>query len=246
MFIRLAAVSLSLMSFLLMASQGFQLLGGSWQPALTQKTGSGWQHVYLCQNCRFTPSLTINTSINPEPDDAFQYELERSFEEVYVESVSQDLLHHFSILRAFRALDPVGPEKITVVSTRIPSEKTRYWHHIQAVIEQGPMSEELLLEDQLISLLSNAQLKGTQLIIPGEQSAVIDLTSPDRNWLSDVAEKSGITHKMFENPVTTAGLLIIGVQLTLGLSGVRGPCGKPLHQCPCTKKAMKAANMPCI
>ena len=151
------------------ASQSFQLLNGNWNPALIQRTDSGWQHVYLCQSCRFTPSLTINTSTHPEPDEAFLHELERSFQQVSIEQESRDLIRSFTIFRAFQALDPSGPEKLTVVSTRLPSSDGRYWHHIQAVIEQGAMSEDVILESQWISLLTLAQMDGNSLIINGDQ-----------------------------------------------------------------------------
>ncbi len=238
---------LCLYTFDLYAHQTFHLFNGAWVPAFIQSTNEGWQHVYLCPGCRLTPSLTILSSVNPKPDNSLLQELERSFEQVIVEQETTLSFQHFTVLRAIKALAPNGPTRLTAILTRLPSGSGYRWHHVQAIIEQGAKSEEAIIEDTWITLLTNAKVEDNSLLISAaEQTAVVDLSSPYRTWLSDLADRTGLHQGILDSPVAATGLIIIGVQLALGISGVRGPCGKPLHQCPCTKKALQAVNLPSL
>ena len=232
-----------LCSLHLHARAPFQLFEHQWSPALIQKLDNGWQHVYLCQSCPLTPSLTIHTTLNPATDQSFFHELERSFAQVIIQDEYTDAFRRFTLLRAIRSLDPYGPEELTVITTRIPSSTGKHWHHIQAIIEKESGDKEHLIENNWINLLSRAKSENNALILPTEQAqTIIDLSSPDHTWFQTFAEKTGLNHPFLTSNAQTAattGLIIIGAQLALGIAGVRGPCGKPLHQCPCTNKAKK-------
>ena len=229
------------------SAQAFTLFGKVWQPAVIQKTTEGWQHVYFCQECRLTPSLAIISSTNATPDTSLHSELDRAYDKINIESGLFWGQQQFTVIKASEPLSAASPKRVTAVITRYKSLRPNLWHHAQALIETDSEDKERVAQNLWLNLLGNASLDRHHLtLFPQDTSVVVDISSPDRSWFSDFIEDVGVEKLILGTTVTTTGLLLLGAQVALGAANVKGPCGKPIGQCPCTKKALKAAGLPAI
>ena len=228
-------------------AESFQLFGHNWHPGVVQKTEQGWHHVYLCQSCKLTPSLTIVTSTEAVSDNSLFNELERAYDSVAIEGEVPRGQHNFTLVHATEPNSQASPPRVSTIVGRYKSLTPGLWHFVQAVIETANEEEESLAEDLWLNLLGHISIDRHSLtLFPQDSSVVVDISSPDRSWFSDFVEQVGVDKFILGSTVTTTGLLLLGAQVALGAANVKGPCGKPLGQCPCTKSALRATGLPVI
>ncbi len=225
----------------------FQLFDHHWRPGLIQKTKHGWQHIYFCQNCRLTPSLAVITSTESVPDSSLFDELERAYDSVAVEGDILRGQQSFTLIRATEPRSKISPKRVSTIVTRFKSLTPGLWHFVEAIVEADNEDDENVAEDLWLNMLGHSSLNRHSLtMFPQDTSVAIDISSPDRNWFSDFVEQVGVDKLILGSTVTTTGLLLLGAQIVLGAANVKGPCGKPLGQCDCTKNALRAGGLPVI
>ncbi len=218
-------------------TEGFQLFDHNWYPQFIQKTSTGWQRIYLCNDCQLTPSFTVITSTESVEDSSLFSELDRAYNTVTTEDRVTENLQNFKLIHATNPLSIFSPARVTAVITQYQSIQDRLWYSVRAVIEAENGDEQRIAENLWMEILAQAKVYKHSMILHFEEAtAVVDISSPDRTWFSDLVEKTG-TGKLISMAAATDKrlLLLLGAQIVLGAAGVRGPCGKPIGQCPCTK-----------
>ncbi|CAM3773850.1 hypothetical protein [Parendozoicomonas haliclonae] len=227
---------------------GFFLSGQFWRAAAVQKTSTGWQHIYHCSGCEGASSLTITTSTDLTTGNHIHDELDRSYASLETKQEHDSGHTLFSILQATDPLSSISPNRVLVLGVRYPAVRSGYWHHLELVIETTRETEEQNIAARWKSLLGHVGINQQSLTLHPKEEAVtaINIASPDQSWFSDLVETVGAGNLIAGTAITTTGLLLLGAQIALGAANVRGPCGKPLGQCPCTKKALRAAGLPAL
>ena len=226
------------------AHDGFELFGRYWASAAIQKEGNRWQHVFHCYSCFLTPSLTITSSPDPIEDSALFHELDRSFASVTQEQRVPCGTRSCSVIRATSSLAPNGPQQVTAITAHYKPDEAHYHRAIQVLLLNPDTSgAKAVAEQYWLNVLGHVGFHHHGMLLnTNEETVSIDLSSPDRSLFSDLVEKYGLTSLFLGSAVTTTGVVLLGAQLVLGMAGVRGPCGKPLHQCPCTKRALQVVR----
>ena len=229
-------------------ARGFQLFGSNWSPVATNKMEQGWQHVYLCHGCKLTPSLTITTTDEPISAEPLVHEFKKVYKDVVVEP---DILRGFKRFNAIRASTPTiegSPEKITYLITRYFSVETKRWHYVQALIEASSSEEGFATEERWLNLLAYAEVTAGQLVLLGDVDNIqIDISRPNTSMVTDFVERFGAGRLLAGGAaLSTTAVLIYGTRVTLGTMGVRGLCGRELHNCKCTDVALSFFGLPVL
>ena len=187
-------------------------------------------------------TLQIISTDQPQDMEALAYELRRSYRKLDVStSVSTDK-KEFKIFRAEQPLSNKTRHGMIVIAANISDHITSRHHQVQVILPLLGAPDIAQTVQNWLDLIHSLSINNNLFSSQTDLAAIqLNLSPPQTSWLGLLPEKVGIGHVLAGT--TAAGLLIYGARLALGLYGVMGPCGKPLHLCPCTDKMVKAARL---
>ena len=229
-------------------AEGFRLFDRNWTSVAENKVDQGWQHIYLCHRCDFTPSLTITTTKDLVSDQPLTQEFEKAYKTVTVEPDVIKGHRKFNAIRASDPISPGSPRKITYLITRYFSMTTEHWHYVQVMIQTPSPEESLVAEERWLSLLANAEIRRGKLILQEDNNtAYINIARPQTSLVHEMIERFGAGKLLAGGAaLSTTAVLVFGTRVTLGKMGVRGLCGKTVDSCKCTDFLVSFLGIPVI